>query len=364
MSTAIVPGWAVSALRGWNRWTSLAAVLVGAVTLVAMGTPLAPSFGERKYIVPLLYNVLQFGFPLVFAVRLADRAVDGGARSLWAYALAVAVVGAAGTWPIARLLWPLLGKEAYWDIGNDLWLLFNALLYHGLGVAAYALWRAERLLRERLQQSERERAAQQRQLTASRLLALQARVEPQLLFDALARVDQALQDDIAAGPDDPADRADRRLADLIDLLRAMQPLSNARASTLGRELDLVRAHARVSGEVGLQAGWLAFDVAPEAESAPLAPLVLLPLLRRLAALPTWKWSVQARRIGERLRVVLAAPGAGPASFAAVVQSADLALFRQRLIEVHGPTAVLRPDASGGTSLLIEIDAAHDPNPDR
>ena len=80
-------------LRGWTWSTSALALLVGAVTLIAMGTPLAPSFGERKYVVPLAYNVLQFGFPLVFAVRLADRAVDRGARVAWAYGAAVLGVG-------------------------------------------------------------------------------------------------------------------------------------------------------------------------------------------------------------------------------------------------------------------------------
>ena len=345
-------------LRGWTWAMSAWAALVGAVTLIALGTPLAPSMGERKYIVPLLYNIIQFGFPLVFAVQLADRAVDRGVRAFWAYGAAVLVVAVLGTGPIARALWPLLGKEPYWDVGNDLWLGFNALLYHALGVGAYAQWRSERAARERLQYSERDRAARQRQITASRLLALQARVEPQLLFDALARVDAALAEH------DDEGRAERRLADLIDLLRAMQPAAHARASTLGREVALVEAHARVGAEVGLQPGWLNFEIDLDAANAALAPLVLLPLLRRLTAVPTWRWRMAATCNDKRLRIALVATGAGPASFNATLQTIDLEELRQRLVAVHGPGTICRADTEREPQLTIELDAPDDAHPDR
>ncbi len=348
--------WAGDILRGWSWTMSGLALLVGAVTLVAMGTPLAPSIGERKYIIPLLYNVLQFGFPLVFAVQLSDHAVDKGVRPLWAYAVAVFGVALIGTWPIARALWPLLGKEPYWDIGNDLWLVFNAVLYHALGVAAYAQWRGERVVRERLQASELERAAKQRLLTTARLLALQARVEPQLLFDTLGHIDRALVDE--------GDAADRRLADLIDLLRAMQSAAHVSASTLGREVALIEAYARVSAEVGMQPGWLNFDVSAEAAATQFAPLVLLPLLRAVTALPTWRWQVSATRVATHLRITVTAPAAGATSFAAALQAIAIDELRQRLQAVHGAHARLQVDSDGEPRVRIELEAHDDAHSDR
>lgn len=331
----------------WRWFTTGLAVLVGAATLVAMGTPLAPAQGERKYIVPLAYNVLQFGFPLVFAVLWADRAADRGVHPVWAYGAAVIGVAIAGTWPIARLLWPVLGKEPYWGIDNDMWLAGNAVLFHSLGVAAYAQWRGFQVAQARLQQGERARAEQQQQLVTSQLLALQARVDPQLLFDSLRRIEQAL----VTAPD----AADQKLAELIELLRALQPAVHAKTSTLAREVAVVQAYARVSGEPGLAAPWLLIEMLDDAGSAALAPMVLLPLLRQLAAQPGWAWQVRGTVTGQRLRVLVTAPSAGPASTRAALAALDIPTLSQRLHAVHGAASVFQIDAEQALpQLRIEV----------
>jgi len=349
--------WALDVLRRWRWRTSLLAVLIGVANPVYRGMPLwgYGGNGAPDTLAVLIYNVLQFGFPLAFAVQWADRAVDCGLRARWVYTGAVLLVGMVGIWAIGPLLTPQLGAVSWWDIGDDISLFLFATFFHALGVGAYVQWRGARLALERLQATARERAARRRQLTASRLLALQARVEPQLLFDCLARIDRAL--------DDKGDEADRRLADLIDLLRAMQPAVQARASTLGREVTLIEAYARVSGQVGLQSDWLQFDIADAAAAVPFAPMVLLPLLRGLAAVPTWRWQVQAALAGARLRITLAAPGTGSASFLAAVQALDIDELCQRLAEAHGGNALLRVDADA-LRVLIEVDAEDDAHPDR
>jgi hypothetical protein len=330
----------------WRWFTTGLAVLIGAATLVAMGTPLAPSQGERKYVAALAYNVLQFGFPLVFAVLWADRITDRGVHPAWAYGAAVIGVAIVGTWPIARLLWPVLGKEPYWDINNDMWLAGNAVLFHTLGVAAYAQWRGFHVAQARLQQGERARAQQQQRLVTAQLLALQARVDPQLLFDSLRRIEQAL----ATAPD----AADQKLAELIDLLRALQPAVHAKASTLAREVAVVQAYARVSGQAGLAPPWLLIKVPQDAGLVTLAPMVLLPLLRQLTAQPAWSWQVHARVSGQRLQLTVAAPAAGPASTRAALLALDTPTLSRRLQAVHGSSAVFRIDA-GTPQLHIEID---------
>ncbi len=337
----------------WRWFTTGMAVLVGAATLVAMGTPLAPAMGERKYIVPLAYNVLQFGFPLAFAVLWADRAADRGAHPVWAYGAAVVGVAIAGTWPIARLLWPVLGKEPYWGIDNDMWLAGNAVLFHTLGVAAYAQWRGFHVAQERLQQGERARAQQQQELVTAQLLALQARVDPQLLFDSLHRIERVLVEQ----PDHIGQqKADDKLTDLIGLLRALQPAVHAKASTLAREVAVVQAYARVSGEPGLAPPWLSIEVSDDAGRAALAPMVLLPLLCQLAAQPAWSWQVRAGVNAHRLWLTVVAPSAGPASTQAALMAVDRPTLSQRLQAVHGAGSVFDIDADHlMPQLRIEVD---------
>jgi hypothetical protein len=331
----------------WRWFTTGLAVLVGAATLVAMGTPLAPAQGERKYIAPLAYNVLQFGFPLVFAVLWADRAADRGVHPVWAYGAAVIGVAIVGTWPIARLLWPVLGKEPYWGIDNDMWLAGNAVLFHSLGVAAYAQWRGFHVAQARLQQGERARAEQQQQLVSAQLLALQARVDPQLLFDSLRRIEHAL----AAAPDE----ADQQLAELIELLRALQPAVHAKTSTVAREVAVVRAYARVAGEPGLAAPWLLIEMSDQAGDAALAPMVLLPLLRQLATQPGWAWQLRGTVTAQRLRLLVTAPSAGPASTLAALAAIDIPTLSQRLHAVHGAASVFQVDAEQALpQLRIEV----------
>ena len=107
-----------------------------------------------------------------------------------------------------------------------------------MGTYAYMHWRREREARHRLTVAEVDRARQAQLVQTSKLLALQARIEPQFLFDALGRVRDAL--------DRSVDVAEQRLADLITLLRSLQPATDATASSLGREFALVHAFGRAA----------------------------------------------------------------------------------------------------------------------
>ena len=352
--------WAADIIRQWRWRTSMLAGLVGLATLVFSGYPLlyGTDLAAKEVFRVLAFNVLQFGFPLIFAVGMADRSIDAGAWPLVAYSIAVISTGLAGVWPIAALLSPVLRSDVPWSISDDVQLVTASMVSHGILVGAYAKWRGERRARERLQAVERERASEQRRVNTSRLLALQAKVEPQLLFDALGRIGAALADD------DDDGIADRRLAELIGLLRAMQPSLRGFASTLERELALIQAHARVAGEPGLLPERLAFDVTEDAARARLAPLVLLPLLRWLAMMRPAGWNVVASRVDGRLLIEGRARDGGPAEpLAEVLPSPVVDTARQRLIAVHGPGASLRVDAAAA-GFLLEVDTDHDPHPDR
>lgn len=344
--------WVREVRRDWHWRHSLLALAIGALTLFAMGTPLAPSPEERKFLVPLVYNVLQFGFPLVFAVRVADRAAAAGVHRLLAYGGAVMAVTVVGVWVIARLLWPILGREEYWSLANDIWLALNTQLFHALGVAVYAQWRREQLARERLMAAQQAQAERTRQLAAARLLALQAQVEPELLFDTLRRVRASVD-----GADSAA--ADALLHDLIALLRLLLPRSDATASTLAREIALIRAFSRIAGLAALAEPRLLWVAGEGTRQARLAPMWLLTLLRAQAAAAASadtraSWVVSAQRDGERLRLVIVATHGDLMAQQAAADGIDAARLQEQLREVHGQAARLTRGEEPHVLWIIEL----------
>lgn len=349
----------LAALRvGLHRWrwrdTALGAML-GALCLLYMGGPLEPQASPSIWRVPLLYNVLQFGMPIVLAVRVADAAIDSGARAWLAYASAVGAVVVLGVWVIGPLLTPVLGGEPGWSLGDDIWLAAGIAVLLGLGVTGYGHWRLGERTRDQAQQAERQLAEQAQRLQSARLLALQAQVEPQLLFDALGRVAARLHTQPAG--------AEQLLSDTITLLRSLLPSTHSAASNVARELALVRAHARVTDQSALQPPLLQLAVAADTHHAELAPNVLPALLRELAARHSG-WRLQAIRQGGQLQMQLQALNAGqPADdVACALDAVDLAACTQRLQAVHGPQARVRRPSP--TLLQIELPYRHDPSADR
>jgi len=119
-----------------------------------------------------------------------------------------------------------------------------------------------------------ERAGAERDIVEMRLQVIQARVEPEILFGALADVRAAYARDTAA--------ADALLDDLIAYLRAALPQMRKGASTVAREAGLAQAYLRVApaGRDGRLVAELVLD--DRAHDEPFPPLVLLPLVHAAA----------------------------------------------------------------------------------
>jgi len=116
---------------------------------------------------------------------------------------------------------------------------------------------------------ERGRLARQR-LAAARLSTIQARVDPQLLFDMLSKVKGFYERD--------APRAERLLDDLSAFLRAALPQLRTEHSTLAAELALVQAYVRLLICCGTAPIELVVRVPPESGPLRFPAGVLLPLL--------------------------------------------------------------------------------------
>lgn len=202
-------------------------------------------------------------------------------------------------------------------------------------MAVYAQLRFSRRAQARLAALQDAAAQRERQLAATQLLALQARVDPALLSERLAALDAEL---LTA----PA-RAQDRLAALIELLRALQPHLEAQVSTLARELTALRAYARMvsTDAQHTERLHLAGLAAPqEPPDWPLAPLVLLPLVRPLLDEGNTLWSLSLHAGDGVAELRLQALGPDAPRTRAAAARVPVAELARRLRAVHGHDAWL------------------------
>ena len=330
--------------RSWQRRSAYGLLAVAAVVLVApfLSYAYVLNPGAVRLDASLLARLLNAAV-LVGALALADTAVLGGARPLRSYAVALlagAVLGAVLQWHL--LEWLAIGtpgRPMHLPIEQRrtqmLYALAGNLMVGATLTWLHVEWRAARRAADAMRSAQRELMAQAREAETARLLALQSRVEPQWLFDALTRIRQLWR----RSPESAATLLD----DLIVTLRSAMPPASLR-STLGRELALAEGHLRVRRGLAIElVPALAVDLAPALAQARFAPLVLWPLLRWLVDAQQqsteWRLEAQARRGDDgrtRLRLALQAPAAGWPD-----DEAMLALLLARLRAVHGATASLR-----------------------
>ncbi len=182
-----------------------------------------------------------------------------------------------------------------------------------------------------------------RRLAQSNLQAVQARIDPQLLFDMLDAVRRAYE----AQPE----RAEPLLDQLVAFLRAALPRLQHASSSVPREVELARALARLHELAGRSAVRVALDVQAEVLDARFPPGVLLPLLDD--ALQQGRAGICAlsvRRQGLDCVLLLALP--------ARPSQACLERVRGLLDDLYGPAAALSVDHAGGAA-RIKVRVPHE-----
>lgn len=308
-------------------------LLVGAATLVANGTPLSNPMSPPAMAMALTYNVLQFGVPAVLLLRIADALVDARRLPAWmAYPAVVPITVISGVWSIAPALYPLLGKADWWTRANDYALASTTFVWHALGVAVYVQLRFSLRAKERLASLQDAVAQRERQLAATQLLALQARVDPALLSERLAAIDAELEHEPRRGQ--------ARLAALIELLRALQPHVEAELSTLAREIVALRAYARLVSADAQHTERLHLAGLAEPADWPLAPMVVLPLVRPLLDEGTTLWSLSLHTSTGMAELRLQALGPDAERTRLTAHRVPTGELSQRLRAVHGEAASL------------------------
>ncbi|MFB6368398.1 MAG: sensor histidine kinase [Gemmatimonadota bacterium] len=305
----------------------------------------------------------------VGAVHLADRwdwppeePVGFGVRHLTAAAAysGLWVLGTSALWGLRRVA---MGGE-YELGGNELLLvhlLFGFLVYGSIVTTVYFARTVRRLRRER------ERAARAEALRSrAQFRALQARLNPHFLFNALHSVLSLIR----RAPD----RAEHAVERLGDLLRyALGPDGDERRErvTLGRELEMVRTYLELEQIRLGDRLQVEVEVPEEAARVTIPPLTLQSLVENAVqhgigeAGSGGTVRVEARvRDGERRELELRVRDDGAGARPEEVEASDgrgLVLVRRRLELLYGNDAGLdvetRPGA--GFEARIRVPAAED-----
>ncbi len=335
--------WRGISAREWNLWLLLG---MGIGLAQGLANALMTRQGQPWHgFVSSFIDALGPAIILLLCIAVA-RSVATTERRRWVpYAIAAVtavfvaeVLGVLVFTPVFNILtgcdckWEGVTKEqlAGW------WLnVPPRLLMCTLGAFAYMYAIDAQQRAEKLQSVQLEHVRLGRQSYQSRLQAMQARVDPQFLFDTLEHIEQLYE---VEGP-----FAERVLDDLIVYLRAALPSLRTSDSTVSAELALVRAWLDIM-KVRLNER-LTFTISSAAGDggAQIPPMIVLPLvdcalrsvLRSSGASETI--GIEVSSADGQLRIVVSSSGHG---FTGADAAADVEKVRERLRTLFADRASL------------------------
>ena len=206
-------------------------------------------------------------------------------------------------------------------------LLFFTHLQHG---------RAHAVAAERLDAAKAAQREVRRRLAYGQLKAVQARIDPQFLFDMLDAVRRAYERD--------PERAERLLDELVAFLRAALPRLQDASSTVPREAETARALARLHALSANSSVGMAIDLGDAVMGARFPPGVLLPLLNDVLHRRAGSCALTAAHRATDVLIELTVP--------ATPSAATVERVRAVLADLYGSAAELAVEAKGGASSVI------------
>jgi len=253
-----------------------------------------------------------------------------------------AVLGGAA---VLMLLRALLGAEL-------LLAIVGGTIYAGaVIIAARTVNRSVRTLFTHAARNARAAAEARSEAAAAQLSALQARMNPHFLFNALNTVAALVRSDRA--------EAERVVEDLSDVLRRTLERSASTTSTVREEIDYVRAYLALEQQRFGPRLRVERAVAPSALEAGLPPLVLQPLVEN-----SLRHGLGSRIEGGTIRLaatvaagrlVIVVEDDGNGFSRGWHEGTGLGNLRQRLSTSYGSEGILTvSDRRPGSRVVVEI----------
>jgi hypothetical protein len=299
---------------------------------------------------------------LALAVAVADRQVATGPAGRLTYVVAGVAGIVAGGLVLAAILhagpdlfadgdsWPEARTLPWFRGVFALYTVFHWLLFGGAAVLFYGERRLAEAAVERLRGAELDRITQSRRIVESTLQLMQARIEPQFLFNTLMQVKQLYGREPTL--------AESMLDELGAFLRAAMPHMRDSSSTAGQEIELARAYLGILRIRLRDRLHYVIEMPAELATGRLPSMMLLPLIdhavKQALASPVEdvRLRITASLAGARFRLMIGstARGSGESTEAAV------AGIRERLDILYRGDACLTlgRSPSGGMQALLDV----------
>jgi signal transduction histidine kinase len=298
------------------------------------------------YAIYVLYLIAAVVTPSAFRRSTAMR---------WAYFAVIPIVGVfIGYWLATMALDFNTTRAEMFTARGMLSILAVAAIITGILIAIFVPRDRAARAQVRAAHDEARAIAAEKEATLARMQLLEAQVEPHFLYNTLAHVDSLI--------DAEPEVAKRMLDRLIVLLRATASSAN-RSSTLGAQLDLLRAYLDlIALRMGTRLAW-AIDVAPELSALTVPPMLLQPVVENAIKhglepnIAGGRVDVTAHRDGDALVLTVADTGLGiRATRDARNTGLGLPNLRARLAAFYGPAAalVVADHEPTGTRVTISI----------
>jgi Histidine kinase len=284
---------------------------------------------------------LVTAFFFLLSIVVADHAVRLGAPRFRSFVLAAVVAAFLGATYDSLVRYFVLGwfdqpfVRWWWKPVHPISHFMWYLLIGGFITFVYADLQRNRESAARLHAAVLRRTRAARDVLQTRLQAMQARIEPQFLFDTLGDVKSIYRQDLRQGQ--------RTLDDLITYLRTAMPQMHDSASTLAREFDLIRSYVGIVTGRGGSPIRLAVDGNMDLSSIPFPPMLLLPLVQhainevRAVHVGDQLITLRALRFQDRLQVTIGYSGEAPVGDP---ESAPLREVREHLRALFDGRAML------------------------
>jgi hypothetical protein len=335
---------------GWRR------VRVVLIAAAVVSLPLAPGW-QVSYAI-LYGRVFFIALALLCVFGVFERWPRRLPRWFARWALQVIAVAIAVPFLVAIAYWlTTLGLDPPWYKDKDRLGGYSAMTMLALLTAPWiAVAALLRQIKEVAQKQalafELERSEYERRALDARLRLLQAQVEPHFLFNTLANVRELV--------DRGSPQASGVLGSLIAYLRAAVPRLHEPSTTLGQEIELVRAYLEVMHMRMPDRLQFALDVDPLARGLVLPPMSVLTLVEnavRHGIDPSeegGRIDIEVRRRADRCLVRVRDTGVGFGTGGDGLGT-GLETLRERLQLVFGEAARLRLDGVVPHGVEAELD---------
>lgn len=340
-------------------WTALLGLLTAVIFMTishAIGVFLFNSWAGRLRMFGTELVIFE-GSAFIFLafILVADQTVRHGTARVRSYAIAVlaaSVVFATFDTSYRYFLTDFFRTaQPWWKPVHVVSTFMWATVLGGFATFVYADLKRNRESAARLQAATLRRARAARDVLQTRLQAMQARVEPQFLFDTLDRIGEIYERDAAKGQ--------QTIDDLIVYLRTAMPQMDSSHSTLAREIELVRTYVAIVAACSGDRVRLAIEGNDDWAHVAFPPMLLLPLVEqavasgRMTRPEDGALSLRSVKVNGKLQVTV---GHGGTAFSGDGTSDAIGRVREHLQTLFGAEARLdlRTRADHGTEIMMEI----------